>query len=142
MKNTLYLILSLFIIGCTLNKTTRYEPEKINCSIIEINNFEYVFRLKGINSETNDTIYILSFKENMYDKYKYKKPQELNNSVQIRSGNNYKFSLIKKKIQVSNMQELGQYIIVEKDTLWKGSSNIIPPKYYIAQKTMDLTLYR
>ncbi len=142
MKNILYITISLFFLNCSVNKTTTSEIEKINYSILEIDDFEYTYRFKGLNTQTHDTVYVLSFKQKMYDKYKHQKPKNLNGILDIKSKNDYIFSLIKMKTKVSTMQQLGQFIIIEKDTLWKGVSGIVPPKYYVAQNTVDLTYFK
>lgn len=142
MKSILYIIISLFFLSCSVNYLAKKEVEKINYNILEIDDFEYTYRFKGLNIETHDTVFVLSFKQKIYDKYKFTKPKDLNGTVDIKSKKNYIFKLIKMKTKVSTMQQLGQFIIIENDTLWKGSSGIKPPKYYTAQNAVGLIYFK
>ena len=127
MKTLNYLVLLIFI-GCI--KINNKEPENIthqNISIIEIKEFDYSYRLKGIN-KLRDTILIISFKDKFYNKYRINKPTGSKEKIQCKK--EYYFKLVQIKLQASTMEQLGAFIIIEKDTLWKANSyKNIPPSY-------------
>ena len=127
MKTLNYLVLLIFI-GCI--KINNKEPENIthqNISIIEIKEFDYSYRLKGIN-KLRDTILIISFKDKFYNKYRINKPTGSEEKIQCKK--EYYFKLVQIKLQASTMEQLGAFIIIEKDTLWKANSyKNIPPSY-------------
>ena len=121
----------------------------LNCHILEIEEYQYAFRFKALNKE-NDTILIISLKESYYDKYGYKK-LILNNLQEIKLTEKYDFHLTQKKPTVSTMEQLGAFIIIEKDTLWKSFTyKDIPPsfmshntvgKYYSNKATNQVALF-
>ena len=131
----LFLSFNIFI-GCKSinNKTTSNEKE---LKVINIAEFEYVFELRTIEKETSDTLFVLSSKNNFYNKYNLNKPKS-NSTEQLILNNTYRFEVLPIKPQVSTMQQLGAYIIVENDTLWKGANYKEAPKFYSSQNTVGL----
>ncbi|MCF6298149.1 MAG: hypothetical protein L3J08_09250, partial [Flavobacteriaceae bacterium] len=108
--------------------------------VTNIEEYEYAYRLKVLKDQSKDTIIIVSFKEKFYSKHNLKKPDSSGHK-KIEINNNYNFKLLLIKPQVSNMEQLGAFIIVEKDTLWKERSYKTMPKSYTAQNTIGLIIY-
>lgn len=105
----------------------------LNCRIIEIKEYQYAFRFKALKE--NDTILIISLKENYYTEYGYKKPI-LNDLEEIKINEKYDFYLTQKKPTVSTMEQLGAFIIIENDTLWKSKTYKEVPLSFISHNTI------
>lgn len=136
--------ISLYVcIGCKTadNKNNEKANSEMELKVIKINEFEYVYQLKTVQIKSNDTLFVLSSKNNFYDKYNLKTPKSNILEQIITINNTYRFKVLRIKPQVSTMAQLGAYIIVEGDTLWKGSNYKEAPKYYSSQNTVGLTLY-
>lgn len=134
MKNLiLYLGLLLFFVGCS---SLRNKGDNIflQCLVIDIQEYEYAFKFKALNPK-NDTILILSLKENYYNKNNYKK-SKLGTSEEIKPNQKYIFSVVPKKPTVSNMQQLGAFLIIEKDTIYKASNYKEIPLTFVATNSI------
>lgn len=129
--------------GCktTDHKHPQMAISKLELKVISISEFEYVYQLKTIQKERNDTLFILSSKNNLYDKYNLIKPKSNKVEQKIKINNTYNFQILPIKPQVSTMEQLGVYIIVENDTLSKGGNYKGIPKYYSSQNTVGLNIY-
>lgn len=129
MKNIiLYSTLAFAFIACSSVEKKQNGASFITCSIIDIQEYEYVFTFKALNQK-KDTVFVLSLKENYYNKNNYTKPK-MEFLEQIKLNNKYLFNVIPKKPSVSSMEQLGAFIIIEKDTLYKSSNyKQIPPTF-------------
>ncbi len=118
-------------IGCigrkktTIKKTGNFTDIKI----VGINKTKNYYILKGLKEGNSDTLFIVSYKEEG-DLEK----ESMKTIIEI--GSIYNFTLGNVRTRVSSMQQLGQFIIVGKDTLWKGGPEENPPLYYQAQNTI------
>lgn len=127
MRTLNYLGLFLFI-GCAIKNNPKENSFTQSCNIVEIKEFDYSFRFKAIK-KSGDTILIISLKDKFYTKYKIITP--IGNELQkIERNKEYNFKSVQIKPRVSTMEQLGAFIIIEKDTLWKAQSyKDIPPSY-------------
>jgi|GEM_PF-2736027 hypothetical protein len=134
-------ILIISFLNCTTKVSQRNNFERANCTIVNVDEFEYVYRFQAIRQIEKDTVYVLSWKEKMFEKYKIKPLISSNKSLDILPNLKYTFVIDRMRARVSTMQQLGQYFIVEKDTLWAGKSEVPAPKYYIAKNTVGLKIW-
>ncbi len=124
---------TIILLSCSSIPKIKMDYSVLNCRIIEIKEYQYAFRLMALKE--NDTILIISLKENYYTKYGYKKPV-LNDLEEIRINENYDFYLTQKMPNVSTMEQLGAFIIIEKDTLWESQSYKEIPLSFISRYTI------
>jgi hypothetical protein len=136
---TCSIVLFLFF-GCNSTYYLKKEFASKYIKVIDIEEYKYAYLLKGIEYQSKDTIIIVSFKEKFYSKHNLKKPDD-SGYKKVNINNYYSFKLLQIKPQVSNMEQLGAFIIVEKDTLWKGQSYKTMPKSHTAQNTIGLIIY-
>jgi hypothetical protein len=124
----LYSTLIFAFIACSSVEKKQNNKSFITCSIIDIQEYEYAFKFKALNQK-KDTVFVLSLKENYYNKNNYTKPK-MESAEEIKINNEYVFNVISKKPSVSSMEQLGAFIIIEKDTLYKSSNyKQIPPTF-------------
>lgn len=138
--NSLYIVILCLFLGCGSTSSLKKETINSNLKVVDIEEYQYAYRFRVLEDKSKDTILIVSFKDNFYNKNNLKKPKG-EDSKQIVTDNNYNFKLLLIKSQVSTMQQLGAFIIVEKDTLWKERSYKTMPKSYTAQNTIGLSIY-
>jgi hypothetical protein len=134
----LYGIVILLLIGCSSSNFTNKKPKLLISKIIDIKEYEYVFGLKGINQK-NDTVLILSYKDRFREKYNQKKIKYDKLQKIVKNGS-YNFKVLNIKPQVSTMQQLGAFIIVENDTLCMQADYNKIPTIYVAQNTIGLNI--
>jgi hypothetical protein len=104
-----------------------------NCYILGIKEYQYAFRLIALKE--NDTILIVSLKDEYYTKHGYQKSR-LNNLEEIKVNKKYDFYLVKRKPVVSTMEQMGAFIIVENDTLWKSKTYKEIPASFTSYNTI------
>lgn len=127
MKKIRYLIFMIFI-SCNSNIAIKKNDNFLKCEIIEIKEYTCSFRFKALNNK-KDTILIVSLKKDYFSKFQNKKYNS-NQLEEIRLNNKYNFHLIQIKPSVSTMEQLGSFIVVENDTLFKAHVyKNIPPSY-------------
>lgn len=119
MKKLSYLIILVFI-GCSSAKIMTIDYTVLNCHVIDIKEYQYCFIFRAF-SKGCDTILIISLKEDYHNKYLYKKPV-LNCSQEIKLNQKYDFYLVQKRVHVDVMEQLGAFMIIGNDTLWKSST--------------------
>lgn len=124
--------------GCNSSKNLQNE-NTVNLKVVGIKEYEYAYGLKTIGND-KDTLLVISFKDEFYNKYSLKKPDIQGSVQEIKINNLYDFKLSLIKPQVSNMEQLGAFIIIENDTLCKGRNYKEIPKTYSAQNTINLLL--
>ena len=114
--------------SCSSTNKIKMERTISNYHVVEMKEYHYAFMFKVLDKE-NDTILIISLKENYYDKYGYKKPT-FNHFQEIKMNETYDFYLTRRNPNVSTMEQLGAFIIVENDTLWRSPTyRDIPPTF-------------
>ena len=91
-----------------------------DCLILNLKEYDYVFKIEALN-QRKDTIVALSYKDNYYTKNNYRQP-DLEVLEEIKAFHHYRFKMVPKKPTVSTMEQLGAFIIVEKDTLLQARS--------------------
>jgi hypothetical protein len=129
-------ILILSFTGCRVNNNSKLKV-KDSLYISEIDEFENLYRFKGILNSGHDSVYAISFKQKVYDRYNIKNSMT-NKSTDIIINKDYNFIMDKVRPIFSMRNRYQHYIVVEKDTLWKGSINTNPPKYYIIRNSVGL----
>lgn len=138
MKISKYFLVFLFCYGCaSTNKSKENGVEVIECNIFEITEFDYAYRLTATDSMGN-TILVVSLKDNFYDKYEIKKPDIDKGAKTITVNENYVFKSTRIKPRVSTMEQLGAFIVIETDTLWKASTYKDIPLSYRVYNTVGL----
>jgi len=145
MKKTSYIIYMVIgiLLGCSSSKDLVEQSKNIRLNVIDIKEYEYVYRIKATESKSQDTVLVMSLKSSFYTKNNLKNPNKLSViESEILKGQQYNFKVLPVKPQVSKMEQLGAFVIVEKDTLWKEKSYKDMPKLYTAQNTLGLNLYR
>lgn len=86
-----------------------------NIKLLEMKRFNSVNQIKSVN-EKSDTIFIISFKKKEYE---------------IDSSKFITLTLAQiTRFRVGTMQQLGAYMIVGNDTLWRGPNSDYAPKFY------------
>jgi len=123
----------LLSFGCSTVKEVKIDCSILNCRIIEIKEYQHSFRFMALNG--NDTILIGSAKENYYDKYGVEKPV-LNDLQEIKENEEYVFYLTKKRVSVGQMEQLGSFIIIAKDTLWRAPNYKEVPLSFISHSSI------
>ncbi len=131
MKKLIFFTFILASCSSITKKNTDYSILK--CNIIEIDEYQYAFRFMALKEK--DTILIVSPKENYYDKYGYKKPN-LKHLKEIKVNKKYVFHLVEKKSTVSTMEQMGAFIVIENDTLWKSKNYKEVPISFISYNTI------
>ena len=127
------------LIACTVSKALIDESVDIRMNVIDIKEYEYVYRIKATEIKSQDTVLVMSFKSSFYIKNSLRKPNELSIAHnEIFTDQQYDFKVLPVKPQVSKMEQLGAFVVVEKDTLWKERSYLRMPKLYTAQNTLGL----
>lgn len=134
--------LVLILLGCSTTKNTNIDYQLQNLKVIDIKEYEYGYLIETIHEQNRDTAFVISRKEKLYDKYNLKTPTNKGKVELLELEKAYHFKVSKVKTRVSTMQQLGQFIILENDTLWSGSDKSIVPKHYVALNTVGLNLYR
>jgi len=117
MKKTvpLCLVIIFFCYSCSTYNTTNKSFRTIN-KVIEINEFNQSYLLKTL-SKNNDTILIISnaINNDYGDDISKQKKIVLNHS--------YEFRLMKPtRISVNSMEQLGYFIKIKSDTIWKSKT--------------------
>lgn len=121
----LYINISLLSACVAMN---HHQSKELNNTgkfrVIEIKEFSHSYRLVGIDSLDNKVLLISSKKNHQKIAGKIVDTISINKS--------YYFQLTRIKPTVSTMEELGAFIVIESDTLWRASSyKEIPPTYSI-----------
>ncbi|MES2484987.1 MAG: hypothetical protein V4581_03450 [Bacteroidota bacterium] len=124
----------MVITGCS---TTKKKPEMLNVTVGNIDEYDMFFRFTGMAD--NDTLYIISWKEEAYGQFKDKAAIDVKD-LDIVKDSTYIFKAQKSRFRISTMEQLGQYVVFDRDTLWSGSSTAKAPKYYIAQNSIGLKI--
>jgi len=119
-----------------LNNICKDNKHIYQLQILSIDTCNDVYSLKCLNINNFDTLFIISLKENIYS------ISDTSMLSTVLFGGIYTFELKKMKIRISKMQQLGQFIIVKNDTLWKGASGATPPVYYIVENSLGLRCWR
>ena len=107
--------------------------------VINIEEFDKLYRIDAMNTNTNEKIFIISHKQSYWDENSLKKPI-LNSTTSLNEGNIYNFKLRPIKPIVGKFQGLGAYIIVENDTLKSAESYKKLPLSFISENTIGLTV--
>lgn len=118
-----------YLVMVMLFITFDYDCKLITCKIIKSREYKTFYSFKAIKEK--DTIYIISYK----DYYGGHKTQN-NNIREIKINEEYNFYLTPEIIRTSKMEQLGAFIIIDEDTLWKASNYKEIPKFYIANNTI------
>ncbi len=144
MKNIVYFAFLMFFLffnfGCLRKKenfqyiTCKIENfQYITCKITRINENKNFFTFVGLNKITKDSIFIFSKKKTDTDK-------NFDNSKQIYLDSQYVFKLNKIKIRVGHMEQLGAFMKIDNDTIWKGINAKQAPIYYYSLNTIGLNV--
>ena len=128
MKN-LFIIITIILFSCSSTNKPQINYKYLNCIIVEIKEYQNTFRFKALNN--NDTILIVSLKDNYYNKKIH-----IDSLEEIRLDKNYNFYLTQIKPIVLNMEELGAFVKIEGDTLWKSSTYKNIPLTYLSHNTI------
>jgi hypothetical protein len=133
MKYLFPIIFCFFLISCSTNNKVE-KSQLQNLKIVKIEEFKTFYKFNSIDYK-NDTLNVISFKNVTKQKSNFYE------TLKIAEQNTYGFKLENIKTRVSTMQQLGQFIIIEKDTLWKGSSDKVAPKYSVSKNTVGLQIF-
>jgi hypothetical protein len=134
MKTLNILLVSMVIMGCS---TTKMKPEVLNVTVSNIDEYNMFYRFTSMAD--NDTLYIISWKYDADRQLKDTAAFDVKNLDIVKNGN-YIFKAQKSRLRICTMEQLGQYIVFDPDTLWSGSNIAKVPKYYIAQNSIGLKL--
>ncbi len=127
-----YLILIMCISSCSIlsKSQKKLATNSLKCSIVDIKEYESSYCLTALDSFGNKVI-IVSLKKNPH-----KITLESLDTISLHK--NYDFNVTRIKPRVSTMEQLGSFIIIERDTLWKASTSDNIPPAYIAHNTIGL----
>ena len=134
MKNFIIIMICVFAFSCS--STSTFETKSFK--VVSIEEFESCYRIKSLDQNLKDTVNLISLKYQMLRKDR--EVPKFNATSQIVTQNNYNFKLQKVRTRVSSMEQLGKWIIFGKDTLWKGNSKEVEPKYFYALNTLGLEI--
>ena len=124
MKCLIVSLLCLLIFSCS--SINNFEKKVLK--VIAIEEFKSYYRFKALDKNLKDTVNLISLKYQQLRKDR--KVSKFKATSQIVSQKNYTFKTQKIRIRTSTMEQLGKWIIIEKDTLWKGNSKEVEPKYF------------
>lgn len=128
------------ICGCGVQTKMKQSGNNIQSKVLSVKEYSYVYEIKGLDLNSNDTIFILSYKENYFDKHHSSTPINLEKANKIELNKDYTFKSVRIKPQVSHMQQLGAYIIVENDTLYKSRDSFTIPPYYASFNSLGMLI--
>jgi len=128
------LILGFILFSCS--STNKFETKSF--TVIKVEEFDQFYRFKSVDENLNDTVNLISLKNQQLRKAG--EVSSFNATSKIIAENQYNFKLQKIKTRVSTMEQLGQWVIIGKDTLWKGNSKQIAPKYFYSLNTLGIEI--
>lgn len=124
----LIVYLALIFVSCSTTKHVKKNCQSLNCYVIDIEEYQHFILLKTLRER--DTIRIISFKKSYNKKIIFNKLEE------IKLDKYYNFCLTQKKANVSTMEQLGAFIVVENDTIWTASTYKDIPLFFISHNTI------
>ncbi len=144
MKTINYIMIFTSVFSIMLSCGSSYyspkEGVKVVCKVVNIEEYEFAYTIDAVTEET-DTVLIISLKEFFFEKYNLKKPTNLDGAKRIIENESYNFIMSSIKPQVSSMEQLGAFIIIEKDTLLSAKTYKDIPKSYTSQNSIGLNVF-
>lgn len=136
MNRILIFVLTVFI-NCSTNQSSAVSNYiKVKFVVKEIDEFENMYRFKGfINGET-DTVYAISHKMKIDSAY-FPIPVS---EQQIIINKKYNFTIEKVRPRVSVNNRSYHFIVIDTDTIWSGTVETVPPRYYIIRNAIGLKM--
>ena len=131
----------IFLFSCSTQQVSKELSLNSVNKILSIEEYDYAYYIKAFNQDTKKQLNIISYKQVYFDKYKIQKP--INNSQDglktISKNNSYNFNLTEMRFNVSNMEQLGAYVIIENDTIWKGKPTV-ENRFYESKNSLGLII--